>query len=77
MVGEMVVLFEGGPCMGKKSVVSFTFALSFCSSFLLFGLFGWFFLLSEDTHVVECWCSECWGEDVQVRAMSGMYWGLE
>ena len=33
----MVVLFEFVSCMGKKSVVSFTFALPFCFSFLLFG----------------------------------------
>ncbi len=64
MVGKVVVLFEGGPRMCKESVVSFTFALSFCSSFLLFGLFGWFLLLSEDNHDVECVCSDCWGEDV-------------
>ncbi len=52
MVGEVVVLFEGVPRVGKESVVAFTFALSFCSSFLLFGLFGRFFLLSKDCYVV-------------------------
>jgi hypothetical protein len=41
MVGEVVVLFEGGSRLGKESVVSFTFALSFCFVFLLFRLVGW------------------------------------
>ncbi len=52
MVGEVVVLLEGGPRVCKELVVSVTFTLSFCSSFLLFGLFGWVFLLSEGSHVV-------------------------
>ena len=52
MVGEVILVFEGVPRMGKKVVVSFTFALSFFSSFLLFRWFEWFFLLSEDSHVV-------------------------
>ncbi len=52
MVGEVVVLLEGGPRVCKVLVVSVTFTLSFFSSFLLFGLFGWFFLLSGGSHVV-------------------------
>ena len=39
MVGEVVVLFEGGSRLGKESVVAFTFALSFGLTFLLFRLF--------------------------------------
>ena len=58
MVGEVILVFEGVPRMGKKVVVSFTFALSFCSSFLLFRWFEWFFLLSEDSHVVQS--SDVW-----------------
>ncbi len=41
MVGELVVLFEGGSRLCKKSTVSFMFALSFCFAFLLFRLVGW------------------------------------
>ncbi len=41
MVGEIVLSFEGGPCLCKESVVSFTFALSFFFAFLLFRLVGW------------------------------------
>ncbi len=41
MVGKVVVLFEGSPRLGKESVVSFTFTLSFCFAFLLFRLVGW------------------------------------
>ncbi len=52
MVGELVVVFEGGPRVCKELVVSVTSTLSFCSSFLLFGRFGWFFLPSEGSHVV-------------------------
>jgi hypothetical protein len=40
MVGEVVVLFECGSRLGKESVVSCTFALSFGFTFLLFRLFG-------------------------------------
>ena len=39
---------------GAKLVVSVTLAVSLGLSFLLFRLFGWFFLLSEDSHVVQC-----------------------
>ena len=39
MVGEVISLFEGGPRTGKEFVISFTFALSFCSSCLLFRWF--------------------------------------
>ena len=53
VVGEMVVLLEFGSCMGKKSVVSFTFALSFCFAFLLFGEVGW-------------WCGGFGGNEVHV-----------
>ncbi len=49
----MVVLFEFGSCMCKKSVISFTFALSFCFSFLLFGELGW-------------WCGDFGGNEVHV-----------
>ncbi len=48
----MVVLLEGGPRVCKELVVFVTFTLSFCSSFLLFRLFGGFYLLSEDCLVV-------------------------
>ena len=64
----MVVLFEFVSCMGKKSVVSFTFALPFCFSFLLFG--EWIcrcrFFGGGEVHVVEC-CSVCqnfWFKDM-------------
>jgi hypothetical protein len=36
MVGKVVVLFEGGPRLGKESVVSFTFTLSFALRFCCF-----------------------------------------
>ncbi len=52
MVGEVVVLLEDGPRVCKELVVSVTFTLSFCSSFLLFGLFGLVFLLSKGSHIV-------------------------
>ena len=41
MVGELVVLFEGGPRLCKESIVSFMFALLLCFAFLLFRLVGW------------------------------------
>ncbi len=67
----MILVFEGVPRIGKKVVVSFTFALSFCSSFLLFRWFEWFFLLGEDSHVVQS--SDVWlygsGQDVKRGAM--------
>ncbi len=65
MIGEVILVFEGVPRMGNKVVVSFTFALSFCSSFLLFRWFEWCFLLSEDSHVVQCVYGKRGGEDVQ------------
>ncbi len=34
LVAELVVVFEGGSCVGKKSVVAFTFSLFLRSSFL-------------------------------------------
>ena len=72
VVAELVVVFEGGSCVGKKSVVAFTFSLFLRSSFLLFRLFGWFDLLSEDSHVVQCVCGERRGEDVQWGTVFGM-----
>ncbi len=54
LVAELVVVFEGGSCVGKKLVVSFTFSLFLCSSFLLFRLDGVLDLLSEDSHVAQC-----------------------
>ncbi len=48
------MLFECEACVGKESVVAFSFALSFCSSFFLFRWFWWFFLLGVDCHVVKC-----------------------
>ena len=77
LVAELVVVFEGGSCVGKKSVVAFTFALFLRSSFLLFRLFGWFDLLSEDSHVVQCVCGERRVEDVQRGTVFGMKRGLE
>jgi hypothetical protein len=35
LVAELVVVFEGGSCVGKKFVVAFTFSLFLRSSFLL------------------------------------------
>ena len=48
------VLSEGVLSEGDELVVAVALAVSLCSSFLLFRLFGWFFLLSEDSHVVQC-----------------------
>ena len=56
-VGGLVVwevLSEGVLGEGEELVVAVALAVSLCSSFLLFRLFGWFFLLSEDSHVVQC-----------------------
>ena len=39
---------------GAELVVSVTLAVSLGPSFLVFRLFGWFCLLSEDSHVVQC-----------------------
>ncbi len=69
MAGELVVVFEGGPRVCKELVVSVTFTLSFCSSFLLFGLWGWVFLLSEGSHVVE---GDAVGSDGRVE---NVQWG--
>jgi hypothetical protein len=67
----MTVLFECGACVGKKSVVAFSFALFLRSSFLLFRLFWGLFLLCEDSHVV--WGvvvgSECRVKNVQWGTM--------
>ncbi len=64
----VVVLFECVPRMGKKSGVSFTFALPFCFSFFLFGEWGWWcgFLGGGEVHIIER-CSMChnlWFENV-------------
>ena len=37
---------------GEELVVAVALAMSLCPSFLAFCLFWWFFLLSEDSHVV-------------------------
>ena len=54
LVAELVVVFEDGSCVGKKLVGSFTFSLFLCASYLLLRVCGWFDLLSEDSHVVQC-----------------------
>ncbi len=74
-VGGLAVwelLSEGVLGEGEELVVAVALAVSLCSSFLLFRLFGWFFLLSEDSHVVQCVCSECRVEDVQLGTVFGM-----
>ena len=53
LVGEVVVWFEFGSCMGKKFVFSVTLALPFCFSFWLFGELGW-------------WCNDVGGNEVHV-----------
>ncbi len=53
LVVELVVLFDCGACVGKKLVVSVTFALPFGFSFLLFGELGW-------------WCNDVGGNEVHV-----------
>jgi hypothetical protein len=77
VIVELVVLLEGGPRVCKELVVSVTFTLSFCSSFLLFRLFGGVDFYSEDSHVVQCVCGERRVEDVQRGTVFGMYWGLK
>ena len=65
---------------GEKLIVAFklfvavALAVSLCSSFLLFRLFGWFFLLSEDRLVVQCVGvgSDGRGEDVQRCTVFGV-----
>ncbi len=78
LVAELVVVFEGGSCVGKKSVVAFSFSLFLRSSFLLFRLFGGFGLLSEDSHVVQCVVVGSDGrvEDVQRSTVFCMKRGL-
>ena len=63
---------------GAKLVVSVTLAVSLGPSFLLFRLFGWFFLLSEDSHVVQCVGvgSDGRSEDVQRCTVFGVKRGL-
>ena len=64
---------------GEELVVAVALAVSLCSSFLLFRRFGWFFLFSEDSHVVQCVVvgSDCRGEDVQWCTVFGVKRGLE
>ncbi len=61
-----------------KLFVAVAFVVSLCLSFLAFGLFGWFFLLSEDSHVVQCVGvgSDGRGEDVQRCTVFGVKRGL-
>ncbi len=79
MVVKLVVVVEGGARVGNELVVSFPFTLSFCSSFLLFGLWGWVFLVSEGSHVVEgdVVGSDGRVENVQWGTMCGVRGGLE
>ena len=48
------VLLKSVSGEGKELVVTVALAVSLCSSFWLCRLFGWFFLLSEDSQVVQC-----------------------
>ena len=73
LVAELVVVFEDGSCVGKKLVGSFTFSLFLCPSYLLLRLCGWFDLLSEDSHVVQC---DGRVEDVQRSTVFCMKRGL-
>ena len=59
---------------GEELVVAVTLALSLCPSFLLFRRFGWFFLFSEDSHVVQCVgvCSDGRVENVQRGTVFGV-----
>ena len=79
VVGELVVVVECVARVCKELVVSFPFTLSFCSSFLLFGLWGWVFLVSEGSHVVEgdVVGSDGRVENVQWGTMFGVKGGLE
>jgi hypothetical protein len=77
LVAELVVVFEGGSCVGKKFVVAFTFSLFLRSSFLLSRLCGCCDLFSEDSHVVQCVCGERRREDVQGGTVFGVKGGLE
>ena len=63
--------------MGKESVVAFSFSLFLRLSFLLFRLFGVSDRCCEDSHVVQCVCSERRVEDVQRGTVFGMDWGLK
>ena len=73
LVAELVVVFEDGSCVGKKLVGSFTFSLFLCASYLLLRVCGWFDLLSEDSHVVQC---DGRVEDVQRSTVFCMKRGL-
>ena len=73
LVAELVVVFEGGSCVGKKFVVAFTFSLFLRSSFLLSRLCGCCDLFSEDSHVVQC---DGRVEDVQRSTVFCMKRGL-
>ena len=72
------VLSEGVLGEGEELVVAVALAVSLCSSFLLFRLCGWFFLLSEGSHVVQCVGvgSDGRGEDVQRCTVFGVKRGL-
>ena len=52
------MLFECGACVGKKSVVAFSFSLFLRLSFLLFRLFGVCDRCCEDSHVVQRVCGD-------------------
>ena len=59
---------------GEELVVAVALAVSLCSSFLLFRRFGWFFLFSEDSHVVQCVgvCSDSRVKNVQRGTVFGV-----
>ena len=78
LVVELVVVFEDGSCVGKKLVGSFTFSLFLCASYLLLRVCGWFDLLSEDSHVVQCVAVGSYGrvENVQRSTVFCMKRGL-
>ena len=71
------MLFECEACVGKESVVAFSFSLFLRLSFLLFRLFGGFDRCCEDSHVVQCVRGDRRVEDVQRGTVFGMKRGLE
>ncbi len=80
-VGGLVVWevwSEGVLGEGEELVVAVALAVSLCSSFLFFRLFGWFLLLSEDSHVVQCVGvgSDASVENVQWGTVFGVKRGL-
>ena len=64
---------------GEELVVAVALALSLCSSLVMFRRFGWFFLFSEDSHVMQCVgvCSDGRVENVQRGTVFGVKRGLE